>query len=551
MRNHSLSESPPAKLRPMVILIVFALPLLYFWFYCIWVNPSENHYTIDTEFEYFLNSLAVFKGGSYTYVDHPGTPLEEIGTIILGATYPFLANVPEGFISFHLQNPGIFLNITHYFLIFFNLICIFIFFKIALTANQWGKAISAAALATMYFAIHPLSLDATMVWNHNSFGFPFGTLVMLFLFKSLDKEPSGVGLNRSTLVGLGLGAGILASVTIYMATWMIGILIAILIYYRLQNLPWRRTILAVSLTGVSSVLGFFLAVLPVIDRMAVFWNWIYGIVTHQSKYLAVPQDESMPTRLANNLIDFYNILPILFLSIIIVLGLALLAFFLWRKRLSEKPGGWAILAGLSIQAITLTIVFLDHPLREAYFLSIAAILPVLTMALLMIWEYNPPISKIMSAVLSTLVVGGTILTSVQSISTNRDEASSFVASQIQAADSISNYAKTTDRRPGDLVIFWMYGTYSQCWGLRLGDSRARYRFVEEINRICPNQYYLGNNLRSNIQGNTVPLQATKWDMIFTCEKYLADLIEYDPSIIIERYPAIRWVCGNMVIVYRK
>jgi hypothetical protein len=352
-------------------------------------------------------------------------------------------------------------------------------------------------------------------------------------------------------VSLGLGAGVLAAVTIYMATWVIGILTAILVYYWLRDLSWRQTILAMTLTGISSVLGFFLAVLPVFDRIAVFWNWIYSIATHQSKYLATPQDESTPTRLANHLIDFYYLLPVLFLATIGVIGLALLASFLWRKRLREKAGGWAIAAGMSIQIIVLSFFFLDHPLREAYFLSVAAILPVLAMAVFMIWEYSSPTSKIMNTALSGLIIIGTIVTATQSTVAQRDEASFFEASQAQAAKSISSYAQTTGQSPAQLVIFWMYGTYSKCWGLRQGDSLNRNTFTEEIDGICPNQYYLGNNLRSNINGNTIPLQETKWDVIFTCEKYLGDLTEYDPTIVVDSYPAIGWGCGNMVIAYRK
>jgi hypothetical protein len=40
-------------------------------------------------------------------------------------------------------------------------------------------------------------------------------------------------------------------------------------------------------------------------------------------------------------------------------------------------------------------------------------------------------------------------------------------------------------------------------------------------------------------------------MIFTCEKYLGDLTEYDPTIVVDRYPTISWGCGNMVIVSKK
>ena len=146
-----------------------------------------------------------------------------------------------------------------------------------------------------------------------------------------------------------------------------------------------------------------------------------------------------------------------------------------------------------LQIVALMIIFLDHPLRDAYLLSLAAILPVLTLAVLAIWENHPLGGKMINIAISVLAVIGVITTSYQSILAKQDEVAEFSASQTQARESISNYALATGRASQDLMVFWMYGTYSNCWGLRTGNSHTQNIFEKEVNAIRPNRYELGNN----------------------------------------------------------
>ena len=217
-----------------------------------------------------MNSLAVFKGGAYTYIDHPGTPVEEIGTAILGLTYPFVADKPGGFTFFHLQNPAVFLNAAHEFLIIFNLLCVATFFLIAFRVIQWNRIIGAAALALMYFAIHSGSLSTTMIWNHNSVQFPFWDIAFAVLLSKPEQ-------------------GIFSTGTRYKAPDHLGILFrrpsfchhlhgwldtrnsdGDFVFYWLQSLPWKKTILAILITGAASAIGFLFANLPIIDRLIGF-----------------------------------------------------------------------------------------------------------------------------------------------------------------------------------------------------------------------------------------------------------------------------------------
>jgi hypothetical protein len=62
-----------------------------FWLYAsiLLTGPQPTYRDYDPQMAYFLNSLAPFRGAAYFYTDHPGTPLEMIGTTLLGIPYVF------------------------------------------------------------------------------------------------------------------------------------------------------------------------------------------------------------------------------------------------------------------------------------------------------------------------------------------------------------------------------------------------------------------------------------------------------------------------------
>lgn len=551
MRDMSTASGWRNALLSTIILLAFFAPLLSFWIASSLVSPSRNYYTVDTEFPYFLNSLAVFKGGTYTYSDHPGTPLEEIGTTILAATYPALRSTPGGFISFHLRNPSVFLNAAHDFLVLGNLICIVAIFFAACRRREVLETLVAAAVATMYFAIHPGSLLASTVWNHNSFSFPFGTLLLIGLYRSVNRGDSRSSVPPQELALLGLAAGVLAAVQIYLVTWLLGMLLTVALFDRLQHRSWRGTSLDAAVLIGTGVAGFSLATLPIAPRILVFWNWIISIATHRSKYLAVPGDQETMTRLAANLGNFYEILPVLFVIAVAAVALACFVLLVNRRKLSKGPGSFSILAGLTMQLVTLGSVFLDHPLRDAYLLSIAAILPVWTLALMRIWDSPSRLGISLRIAFGVAVLVGTTLTSIKSMGTQRAEAAAYDATQVQAARSIAAYAQSIGRTPNDLVVLWMYGSYAPCWGLRTGDALAGNNFTAEIDAICGNQYRLGLNLRFDVHGDALPLEGEAWDMIFTCDRYLNRFEGYYPPGNVDRYPSIQWNCGSLNIIHRQ
>lgn len=551
MQDEPSSERGRSRRRSAAVLLLFALPLLSYWVYAIWINPSHNYYTVDTEFPYFLNSLAVFKGGSYTYSDHPGTPLEEIGTAILAVQYVFRGQSTADFISSELQNPGNFLNAAHGFLILATLAGVVAAFMAGRGKGGWEATLAASGAAMMYFAIHPGSMQDSTLWNHNSFSFPFGTGLLAAWFVCVSRDRDRGGLATWQLLLFGLGAGILAAVQIYLAAWLAGMMVTIVVYYALRRQPLMQTIAAEAVIGVGGLAGFYAAVLPISRKVTVFWNWAISILTNQSKYLAVPQDQPMSTRLVQNLGNFYSILPVLFVVTILLVGATLVSSVVYRKRLSEKPGAWSLAAGLTVQVVILALLFLDHPLRDAYFLSIAATLPVLALTLLLAWDPKKATGAAVRIGFAILVLGGVIVNAVQSTEAKAAETSATRATEAEAERAIQAYAAQTGRSPQDLTILWMYGSYAPCWGLRTGDALTNDAFAQEIDAICQKQYRVGLNLRFDVHGDDIALDASKWDMIFTCDRYLQRFDGLYAPENLQSYPAINWGCGSMNVIDRQ
>ena len=103
--------------------ILIAIPLIIYWVY--WTLNTSYWFNADPAAVYFLDSLSIFAGKSYVYVDHPGTPVQIIGSFLLALTYPFFGS-SEAFISFHLARPGAFFLMTNIFLLSVNILCAFV-----------------------------------------------------------------------------------------------------------------------------------------------------------------------------------------------------------------------------------------------------------------------------------------------------------------------------------------------------------------------------------------------------------------------------------------
>src|SRR5512138_3065300 len=192
-----------AKARKYGYLLAALAPVIYGVY---WILHPSIWFNADPAATYFLDSLSIFAGDSYTFVDHPGTPVHLIGTFLLALTRPFFGST-EAFVNFHLSRPSVFFFLTNLFLITMNVICVVVFYKTVTSTLTRDRMLAGIALSTLYFALHTYSFPALTFWSHNSFNFPIGTLWLLWLFHELRQEEVP---HRNRLLLLGLAAGMYA-----------------------------------------------------------------------------------------------------------------------------------------------------------------------------------------------------------------------------------------------------------------------------------------------------------------------------------------------------
>jgi hypothetical protein len=509
-----LSKHEFSKILLFVLISFF--PILGYWLYCSYLAPiSPSYQAYDPEFQYFLNSLAIFKGGSYTYIDHPGTPLEIIGSLILGATYPFLTNSQPGFILYHLENPGLFLGLARGFIVLMSCGCALLFYVTARSSKRLEAALIASALSMMFFVIHPFAFNTLVAWAHNSWNFPFGTLILVVLFIVVNKEEE---VAKWKLIGIGLGIGILTAVTIYFATWVAGAVITVIVLYRLQNLSWQKTAFATATLIVSWLAGFFLVTLPILKLYPRFADWVIRLMFHQGVRGHGPQGIISASLMPANIMALFQELPILFMSVGIEFLLLIFVFFRWRKRVSEKPGLWSIAVGLSLQLIFVSVSIFKHP-ANIYMLSVAAIVPVLMLVILELFKYDVTLHRILGRIFVMLVLAGLVVSFYNAVIARRSFVA-YVRNVVKLTSrALNEYSYSKGRTPDNLVILWTYGTYSPCYSLWFANDYADNIFSKDIKRICGNQLEI--NIW-NMQSGSKNGLSMNWDVLVTRSRFLGN-----------------------------
>jgi len=511
-KSNYFSRREFSKILPLILIII--LPILGYWFYCNYIAPiSPSYQDYDPEFQYFLNSLAIFKGGAYAYIDHPGTPLEIIGSIILGAIYPFLQNHQIGFVQYNLENPGLFLGLTRGFIVLTSLGCALLFYLVAISSKRLEATLTASALAMMFFMIHPYSFNTLIVWSHNSFNFPFGTLVLIVLFVAVKK---GEEVPIWKLIGIGLGVGILTAITIYFVAWVAGAVITVVVLYRLRNISWQKTTLAIGALIASGLAGFFLATLPILNLYPRFVDWIIGLIFHQGMYGGGAQGITSPALILANIRTLFRGLIVLFLCVGVEFVLLVFAFFRWRERVSEKPGLWSLAVGLSFQILIVSVSIFKHP-KNIYMLAVAAIVPVLMMVILEIFQYDAALRLILSRIFMIFVLAGLVISFFNVTMVRRNFATYVQNVDEQTSQALKEYSGWKGRAPDNLLVLWTYGTYSPCYSLWFANGSANYVFSRNITRLCGNQLQLNvwNVWSSRDKGLWMD-----WDVIVTRKQFL-------------------------------
>ena len=488
--------------------LFIASPLTIYWIY--WQLNTSYWFNADPAAVYFLDSLSVFAGRSYTYVDHPGTPIQLIGSFFLALTYPFLGG-QDSFIDFHLARPGAFFLMTNLFLLGTNLLCAFILYNTASITLNVDGLLGGVAIALLYFALHPYSFPSLTLWSHNSLNFPFGTLWLIWLFVEVRKEQD---LPTFKLIALGLAAGILSMAQMYFTAWLVsGILIVFTFSLRMKH-SFREAVQSSMYMFLGGVIGILAMLIPIYGELPRFFSWLTRIITHQGLYGSGAEGIYSLSFLPLA-IDFWwaNIRPMILVLLLTLAVLGLIAYTKQKSAEKISPSMFAMIGGLLFQILLIMLLMTKAALKLRYSLSLAAVLPILILLTLKLLETTPWRTIELRRIFYVLVLVGVGFNLIGQIAEQKQRAFVEADAAVAKAQAVTRLAREEKVSESDIVVVYAYAVPLKCAGL-LQASNWIGSFKEEIAQVCPNQHAIwDSNIELNISEYATDIRDLTWDMV--------------------------------------
>ncbi len=442
-----------------------------------WLEVLVNY---DPTLQYLFASLAALKGWEYTYVDHPGTPVELLGSLILLVMRAVGGPGGEDFILAIVREPERFLHVVDVLFWIANLSITAAMIRWLVPGQCFQEAAFSVACGAAYFAIHPLAFSTLTLWSHNSFNFIAGASLLLVLVLRLRRHDR---LRSWHVFAFGIAAGALTSIQLYFAAWIVGITLTLAVYAVLLGETKAIVILIGITTLIGSAVGFLICTTPILDQYLIFGRFVMSLILHQGLYGSGPEGLPSSALLLGNARELIAQAPLLFVFTTLVFALLVYRFATLGGRATVDPDRWAASIGLTTQTLILLVLIVKHP-SPVYLLSLAATLPVLAACLLASLELRGRLRTWAPATTLTVVLIGVVWNGQQSI-----EALLTVEQRVErgalAVDSaLSRIAAEQGVRPESLQVVWTYGTNNGCFARWFGDSGP---LSAEIASVCPNE----------------------------------------------------------------
>jgi hypothetical protein len=486
------------------------LPLLAFWTF--WLFYPAYWFRTDPAAWYFLDSLAPFAGKPYVYVDHPGTPVHIIGTLLLGLTYPFFDN-QDTFIRYHIGKPEIFFVLANLFLLAANMLTVLVFYKTVRANLGRDRILAASALSLMYFGIHPHGFSSLIYWSHNSFNFIFGTLWLLWLYHALQKKTH---LGWKSLSALGFAAGALSMTQLYMLTWLAGGAVSIFAFGLRSGKSIRQALGDGFILLTSGAAGILALLIPISGQVPRMLEWLARLLGTTGLYGAGEQNLYSLNLIPLSIGFWAQYIPILMLALgLALVGLTTIAWLARQGRLYISPADFAMLVGMLAQTAILLLVLSKFFSRIRYTLSLAAVLPVLVFIIIKLLENSPWNSTNIKRMFYVGTITSALVFMVGDMQIQRQW--DFVEKDAAQARSVAaaSLAQSKGIAKDEVVTVYGFGTPLKCAGLLLANNWIR-AFDQEIGDLCPNQYALYDfsfDVEFNLPQPVPHIEEIDWDLV--------------------------------------
>jgi hypothetical protein len=488
--------------------LLVPLPLLGYWIY--WALHPSYWFNADPAALYLVDSLSAFIGKTYVYVDHPGTPVQVIGSLLLALTYPFFHS-KEVFIQFFLVRPNVFFFMANVFLLAANIFTAVVFYSTVVKNLTHNRILAGVALSLLFFNLHPHSYPSLTFWSHNSLNFPFGTLLLLWLYRELR---GGEAIRTGRLILLGIASGILSVAQMYFVAWFVSLIFTIAVYSLRTGHSWKQTSISGLYVTAGGMMGILLMLVPIYKEIPRFMTWLVGIITHLGLYGSGESGVYSLTLLSASIGYWWTtIRPMILLLVATVILLGLIVYWSRRTAVNIPDADFAMVVGLLFHTGLVLLLMTKAALKLRYSLSLAAILPVLVFLVLKLLESTPWRINRFLPLFYGIVLVGVAASMVAQMQLADQRAYQEQDAQVAKVQAINRLAKEKKVKEDDIVVVYAYAVPLKCAGM-LQATNWIGNFQKEMNEICPNQYAIWD---SSIKLNTaVPvrdIEDINWDIV--------------------------------------
>jgi hypothetical protein len=285
------------------------IPLVYFVLVTIIMPRPYYIQPADLEQDYYYGSKLVNDGYPPYGIHHPGTPIYELGALIMKIS------------GDQIENTQTFFNISYFFIAVANIIALFVFSKVPEVKKKWGVLI----LALLMVVSLPGWLSYSHTFGADSFLTPVVLIMLSIFWISLDlsylrRMIAWIGV--SIVAGLGLAIK-LSVLPIWAAVVICSILFASLSRKKDKQEHrgvWIQFILIPIISGIS----FLLFILPTFARLPqIFINFFQRDEIHLTVNLTIIKNIVSLLSTSPYLIPIYAMVIVSGIVLIISIGKSL------------------------------------------------------------------------------------------------------------------------------------------------------------------------------------------------------------------------------------
>lgn len=281
------------------------------------LGPFYYNIGYDPSYVYLINSLNIAQFKSPHHVDHPGTPLQVTGAVILKLVY-FFSGKSDDISKDVLGDPEKYLIIIYLVLLIFSAAVLFFCGKIIY--KNTGLILPAVLIQLSLFSSFTTSFELTSVTSE-IFLIPLTMLLITFSFLY-----AGSRKNAKTKY-------------IFIFSVICGIAVATkLSFFPMLIIPFLliKGVIRKIILSLLTALIFIVSILPAISNYDYFSVWIKGLVTHEGVYGFGKKNILNPSAFLENLLSVFQSEIIFTVSFILTAAVILLIILRYGKNLNEE-----------------------------------------------------------------------------------------------------------------------------------------------------------------------------------------------------------------------